>query len=64
MPSPHDDPSGDSLLVRAQVKAFREKEFVQAARALGASPWYIIRRHLIPNSISPIVVGFVLAIAD
>ena len=50
------------LLVRAQVKAFREKEFVRAARALGASPWYIIRRHLIPNSISPIIVGFVLCI--
>lgn len=50
------------LLVRAQVKAFREKEFVRAARALGASPFYIIRRHLIPNSISPIIVGFVLAI--
>lgn len=50
------------LLVRAQVKAFREKEFVRAAQALGASPWYIIRRHLIPNSISSIIVGFVLAI--
>lgn len=50
------------LLVRAQIKAFREKEFVRAAQALGASPWYIIRRHLIPNSISPIIVGFVLAI--
>lgn len=50
------------LLVRAQVKAFREKEFIRAAQALGASPWYIIRRHLIPNSISPIIVGFVLAI--
>jgi ABC-type dipeptide/oligopeptide/nickel transport system permease subunit len=50
------------LLVRAQVKAFREKEFVRAAQALGASPWYIIRRHLIPNSVSPIIVGFVLAI--
>lgn len=50
------------LLVRAQVKAFREKEFVRAAQALGASPWYIIRRHLIPNAISPIIVGFVLAI--
>jgi len=50
------------LLVRAQIKAFREKEFVSAARALGASPWYIIRRHLIPNSISSIIVGFVLAI--
>jgi ABC-type dipeptide/oligopeptide/nickel transport system permease subunit len=50
------------LLVRAQVKSFREKEFVRAAQALGASPWYIIRRHLIPNSISPIIIGFVLAI--
>jgi len=50
------------LLVRAQIKAFKEKEFVRAAQALGASPGYIIRRHLIPNSVSPIIVGFVLAI--
>lgn len=52
---------GVCLLVRAQVKAFREKEFVRAAQALGASPWYILRRHLIPNSLSPIIVGFVLS---
>lgn len=50
------------LLVRAQVKSFREKEFIRAAQALGASPWYIIWRHLIPNSVSPIIVGFVLTI--
>jgi peptide/nickel transport system permease protein/oligopeptide transport system permease protein len=50
------------LLVRAQVKSFREKEFVRAAQALGASPSYVIWRHLLPNSISPIIVGFVLAI--
>jgi peptide/nickel transport system permease protein/oligopeptide transport system permease protein len=50
------------LLVRAQVKAFKEKEFVRAAQALGASPFWIIRQHLIPNAISPIIVGFVLAI--
>ncbi len=50
------------LLVRAQVKSLREKDFVRAAQALGASPWYIIRRHLVPNSISPIIIGFVLAI--
>jgi peptide/nickel transport system permease protein/oligopeptide transport system permease protein len=50
------------LLIRAQVMAFKEKEFVRAARALGASPGYIIRRHLVPNAISPIIVGFVLAI--
>jgi len=50
------------ILVRAQVKAFREKEFIMAAQALGASPWHIIFRHLIPNAVSPIIVGFVLAI--
>jgi peptide/nickel transport system permease protein/oligopeptide transport system permease protein len=50
------------LLVRAQIKAFKEKEFVRAAQALGAGPSYIIFRHLIPNSVSPIIVGFVLAI--
>jgi ABC-type dipeptide/oligopeptide/nickel transport system permease subunit len=53
---------GVCLLVRAQVKALREKVFFRAAQALGASPWYVIRRHLIPNAISPIIVGFVLAI--
>ena len=50
------------LLVRAQVKSVREKEFIRAAQALGATPGYIIRSHLIPNSVSPIIVGFVLAI--
>jgi ABC-type dipeptide/oligopeptide/nickel transport system permease subunit len=50
------------ILVRAQVKSFREKEFIMAAQALGASPWHIIWKHLIPNSVSPIIVGFVLAI--
>ncbi len=49
------------LLVRAQVKSFREKEFVRAAHALGATPFYVIRHHLVPNSISSIIVGFVLA---
>ena len=52
---------GVCLLVRAQVKSFREKEFVRSAQALGASPWYILRRHVIPNSLSPIIVGFVLS---
>jgi peptide/nickel transport system permease protein/oligopeptide transport system permease protein len=52
---------GVCLLVRAQVKSFREKDFVRSAQALGASPWYILRRHVIPNSLSPIIVGFVLA---
>jgi ABC-type dipeptide/oligopeptide/nickel transport system permease subunit len=49
-------------LVRGQVMAFKKREFIQASRALGASSGYMIRKHLIPNSVSPIIVGFVLAI--
>ena len=49
-------------LVRGQVMAFKQREFISAARALGASPVYLITRHLLPNSVSPIIVGFVLAI--
>ncbi len=50
------------LMVRAQVMVFRNKEFIRAAQALGGTTWYIIFRHIIPNSISPVIVGFVLAI--
>lgn len=50
------------LLVRAQVKSFREKDYVRAALALGGTPAYVIRRHLVPNAISPVIVGFVLSI--
>lgn len=50
------------LLVRGQVMAFRDKEFIRAAKALGGSSNYVIYRHLIPNSISPVIVGFVQAI--
>ncbi|MFO8044089.1 MAG: ABC transporter permease [Alkalispirochaeta sp.] len=49
-------------LVRGQIMAYRKREFVQASLALGASSSYVVRRHLIPNSVSPIIVGFVLAI--
>ena len=50
------------LLVRGQVMAFRNREFIRASQALGASPLFVIFRHLIPNSISPVIVGFVQAI--
>ncbi|NRA85820.1 MAG: ABC transporter permease [Rhizobiales bacterium] len=50
------------LLVRGQVMALRDAEFVRAAKALGGSHQYIIFKHLIPNSISPVIVGFVQAI--
>ncbi len=43
-------------LVRGQVLALREREFVQAAESIGASGTRIIRRHLLPNSLSPLLV--------
>lgn len=43
-------------LVRAQVLALREREFVEAARALGASQGRILLRHLLPNALAPVLV--------
>ena len=49
-------------LVRGAFLALREKEFVEAAHAMGASDWRIITRHLLPNSIAPIVVNTTLVV--
>ncbi|MGI8748191.1 MAG: ABC transporter permease [Deinococcus sp.] len=43
-------------LIRAQVLALREREFVDAARALGGSPARVALRHLLPNSVAPLLV--------
>jgi len=43
--------------VRGQVLALRNMEFADAARALGASNWRIILRHMIPNTLAPIIVS-------
>jgi len=43
-------------LVRAQVLALREREFVEAARALGVGGGRILLRHLLPNSLTPVLV--------
>ena len=50
-------------IVRGVVLSLKEKEFVEAARALGASDKRIIFRHLLPNSIGPIIVKVTLAVA-
>jgi peptide/nickel transport system permease protein len=50
-------------IVRGQVLSLKEKEFVEAARASGASHWRIIFRHILPNSIGVITVNATLAIA-
>lgn len=49
-------------LARAMVLSLREQEFVQAVRALGASPLHILSRHILPASLPPIVVQATLSI--
>jgi ABC-type dipeptide/oligopeptide/nickel transport system permease subunit len=55
--------AGVSRLVRGVVLSLREKEFVEAAKALGASDWRIITRHLLPNCLGPIIVFGTIAVA-
>lgn len=54
---------GYARLVRAQVLAVREREFVEAARALGASSARIIVRHILPNIIQPVIVQAAIGMA-
>jgi ABC-type dipeptide/oligopeptide/nickel transport system permease subunit len=51
--------AGFARVVRAQVKGLREREFIEAARALGTPTWKILLRHLFPN-----VLGTVLVMAS
>jgi peptide/nickel transport system permease protein len=54
---------GYARLVRAQVLAAREKEYVEASRALGASDLRIILRHILPNIIQPVIVQAAIGMA-
>ncbi|MFG2223739.1 ABC transporter permease [Streptomyces sp. NPDC048644] len=47
---------GLARLLRGQVLSLREREFVEAAKITGASPWRIIRKELLPNVVTPILV--------
>jgi peptide/nickel transport system permease protein len=48
---------GFSRIVRGPVLSMREREFILAAYALGATPLYILRRHVLPNVLAPILVA-------
>jgi peptide/nickel transport system permease protein len=54
---------GYARLVRAQVLAVREREFVEAARALGASDLRIFVRHILPNILQPLTVQAAIGMA-
>jgi ABC-type dipeptide/oligopeptide/nickel transport system permease subunit len=53
---------GVARLVRGQVLALKEREFIEASRAVGASNFRIIWRHLLPNSIGPILVSLTASV--
>jgi peptide/nickel transport system permease protein len=50
-------------LVRAQFLSLREKEFVEAARALGATTTRQVTRHILPNSLGPVIVAGTIDVA-
>jgi oligopeptide transport system permease protein len=49
-------------IVRGQVMTLRKQEFVEAAYSMGLSRWAIIRRHIIPNTLGPVIVYTTLTI--
>jgi peptide/nickel transport system permease protein len=51
-------------LVRASFLSLKEQEFVEAARALGASPGRLMLRHLLPNALSPVMVAASLGVGS
>ena len=51
-------------LVRSEVLSIRERDYVLAARALGIPTWRILWRHVLPNSMAPIVVSATLMIGN
>jgi peptide/nickel transport system permease protein len=55
--------AGTGRIVRSQVLTLKERAFVERARALGASDWHIIRRHILPNALPLIFANTVLIVA-
>ena len=49
-------------LVRGQILSIKQNEYILAARSVGASPWRIIKKHLLPNSMSVIIISTALQI--
>lgn len=57
------DIPGYARVVRASVLSIREQEFIEAAECIGASDFRIIMKHIIPNSLAPIIVQATLGMA-
>ena len=50
-------------IIRSQILSLREKEFIEAARMTGASDWRIMRSHLLPHLVAPLIVFSTLIVA-
>ena len=55
---------GVARLVRAEVLSLRERDFIEAARAIGVRPARLLLRHLIPNALAPVIVTATFSIGD
>jgi len=53
-----------SRIVRAEVMSVRERPYTDAVRALGARPWWIVLRHVLPNSAAALIVSAALGIGN
>lgn len=49
-------------IIRAQILSLREKEFVEAAHAIGTPEWQIMVRHLLPNALTPLIIAVAIGI--
>lgn len=55
---------GIARLIRGQILSLREQDFIRAEVALGLPGWLIIRKHLIPNSMAPVIVSMSLSVGS
>lgn len=56
--------AGLARMVRAQVLSVKEREFVIGAHAIGVPTWRIIARHILPNSLAPVIVALSMGMGD
>jgi ABC-type dipeptide/oligopeptide/nickel transport system permease subunit len=54
--------TGFARITRGQVLQIRELPFIEAARAIGMSPYRIMRRHILPNAVAPILVAITITV--
>lgn len=54
--------AGTARVVRSQTLSLKERDFIQAARAIGVSDWKILMRHILPNCFAPILVLLTMSI--